>query len=135
MGLLMENIHISLAPAVIEYLSEHVVIIRDVTGTLPAFYGNGKIYHVELHRRGSGTYGIAGFATVSVLGGMAEFANLIVFDHLRRRGYGRRIIIAPGERWPEMEWSDCPASRPFHDRLVEQGIAERASDGRLRLAR
>jgi GNAT superfamily N-acetyltransferase len=118
------------------------ILFREVTGTLPSFqlvsnlsqeyaYDRGKWFYVELHVSCKGTYGPAAIGTISTYddGKQASMDNLFVQDHLRGMGLGRKLIIAAGERWPDLSWVGTLESHEFHERLVAQGIARKGNHG------
>jgi len=115
------------------------VMFREVTGALPAFPNtfrrrpfddklayseNAKWFYVELHVGNHGTYGPVGLATVSVKGSCVQVLSLFVLDHMREQGYGRKLMLAIRERWPNASWYSTGKSRPFHQKLVAEGVAK-----------
>ena len=64
-------------------------------------------YHVELYVGGmQGGGWPQGLGTVVEYPGNVYLAYLFVIDVSRRKGYGRRIIEACIERWPDIDFRD-----------------------------
>jgi len=121
------------------------LFIREVTEDLPAFpevqlgideneepvaephpYRRGRWFYVEIHVSNSAWFGPAalGIVATDMDEQNVKMVSLWVADSLRGRGYGTQLIESAGQRWPDLRWTDFGESRPFHDRLVEGGIAK-----------
>jgi GNAT superfamily N-acetyltransferase len=115
--------------------TSYVIYMREVTGTLPLFlinqnserhneaYREGRWFYVEGHVGNFGLYGPGAMGVIHIHGSSQELINDVVHDSLRRKGLARALIEAAGERWPQLSWMHTSESRPFHRRLVAQGIA------------
>lgn len=135
-----------------EYLKRiHRLFIREVTEDLPVFpdwvWGedeHGKLltephpyqkdrrwFYVEIHVSNFGWFGpiALGIACTQPDETDAEMVSMWVLDELRQQGYGRQLIKSAGQRWPDLSWTDCDESRPFHEQLVREGIATKARSG------
>jgi GNAT superfamily N-acetyltransferase len=108
-----------------------MVAIREVTGTFPRFrdsrrnadYEDGRWFYVEAYVSNFGHYGPAAIGTVNERSGGANMLDLFVTDCLRGEGIGTDVILAAGERWPNLRWIGTDTSHGFHKALAGYGIA------------
>lgn len=91
-------------------------------------YPRGRWYYVEAHLTNFGIYGPAALGVVHVARDCVEFLSLLVNDSVRGCGLGTAVVCAIRERWPTATWCDTPDSRPFHETLVRDGIAQTTYD-------
>lgn len=106
----------------------HCVVCREVTDALPDFlpgpthpYSWGRWHYLEAHSRDA--YGPVAMLTAHETSCGVELMDLFVVDDLRGKGFAHLLMRAARETWPRAVWTDSPASRGFHQRLVAEGLA------------